>query len=774
MLLLDVDRCQLIRLPPRAREADVTHSWAVDGVPPVRPKSIAEAFPWLIGRVRAGHAVVLRRIDDLPPEAEVDKASFWAIGTRSNLSMPLKVAGRVEGLLAFGCLRRERDWPEELVERIGILATVFGNALAHKRAQESLDAAMTFERTVSEVLGALLTAARAGQDRVIEAGLRDMARVFGVQRATLWERIGDKVEFRKTHRWLAEGVPVPPDSSGAVAIPWISAQLAAGSVVRFARHADLPPEAAADLPRLQALNIRAAVIVPFAVSGEVVGALSFATAREDHEWPEELIARVGLFGEVFAGVLARQAAERREQEAQAQAAHAARVGTMGVFAASLVHELTQPLAASLANAETVLELLAAPSPDLQELRATAADIVADDRRAGELIQQLRRFLRRGEVQRTELDLREVVDEVLRLAGGEVAEKGVAVSLDLPEGLPKFVADRVQIQQVLLNLLLNAFDAVAANEPGARSVAVRAWPTGSGVSVEVIDSGRGMDEATLARIFETLLHHQAARDGTRTLDQPDDRFGPRRHADSALDPGSRHRAPHRAARAAAGRDPARTAGGGPGDRQRHRLRDRRRPVDVPSGRTPAPGRWVPGRDVRLGAGVPRPGAARRRRLHRERRAHARAERPRPAGFARAGEPRAADRVHQRSRRRYDHGARDAGRRGQLPGETVHQERSPRRGGGGARARPRARGSPKGTRRFAGPLRIPDAARAGGPRGSWRQGCSTSSSPTASALPRRPSRSIAAASWRRWGAVSVANLVGMAERLGLQPAPVSSSD
>ncbi len=504
VLLLEVDRCQLIGLLPGAGEAEVTHSWAVAGVSSVRPKSIAAAFPWVIGRVRAGHAVVIARVDDLPPEAAVDQASFRAIGTQSNLSIPLKVAGRAEGLLAFGCLRNERDWPEDLVERIGVLADVLANALEHKRAREALDAAMRFERTVSEVLGALLTAARAEQDHVIEAGLRDMAQVFGAERATLWERVGDKGEFRKTHRWLAAGVPTPPDSAGAALTPWIGAQLAAGALVRFARHTDLPPEAAADLPGLRSLDIRAAVAVPLAVSGVVVGALAFATAREDREWPDALIPRMQLFGEVLAGVLARQSAERREQEAQAQAAHAARVGTMGVFAASLVHELTQPLAASLANAESVVDLLTAPSPDLAELRATAADIVADDRRAGELIQQLRRFLRRGEVERTELDLRAVVDEALRLLGNEAAEKGVAISVDTADALPIIVGDRVQLQQVMINLLLNAFEAVAANEPGARSVAVCARPAGPGASVEVVDTGPGMDEVARARIFEPFF------------------------------------------------------------------------------------------------------------------------------------------------------------------------------------------------------------------------------------------------------------------------------
>ena len=497
---LGADRGALLRYPPQTGEVYLTHSWAVAGVLLGVPRPLSQIFPWIHRQLRSGQQVVLARLDDLPPEAEVDKATFQRLGVKANVGTPMIIAGRVEGALTLGCVRQERTWPEDLLERIRVLATIFGNALAHKRAQESLDAAMAFERTLSEVLGALLTAPRAEQDRVIEAGLRDMARVFGAERATLWQRVEDSSGFKKTHRWVADGVPKLPDSVAAVVTPWISAQLVAGSVVRFARHADLPPEAAGDLPGLRSLYIRAAVIVPLAVSGAVVGALSFATTHADHEWPDALIPRARLFGEVFAGALAREAAERREQEAQAQAAHAARVGTMGVFAASLVHELTQPLAASLANAETVVEFLATPSPDLQELRATAADIVADDRRAGELIQQLRRFLRRGEVERTELDLRQLVDEVLRLGGSEAAEKGVAVSIDIPDALPRIVGDRVQLQQVILNLLLNAFDAVAANEPGARSVAVCARPTASGVGVEVIDSGCGMDEPTLARIF----------------------------------------------------------------------------------------------------------------------------------------------------------------------------------------------------------------------------------------------------------------------------------
>jgi FixJ family two-component response regulator/signal transduction histidine kinase len=498
------DRAQVLGFGPAGDDLVVTHAGALDGIRVAPRRRIHSEFPWGFARLRAGLPVVVARLADLPAAAAVDKASWQRIAVRSNLTVPLVVRGQVEGALAFGCLRRQRNWPPALVERVGVLATVFGNALAHKRAQEGLDAAIRFERVMSEILGGLLMAKPAEQGAIIEQGLASMAALFGADRATLWRRVEGGTEFARTHRWVGAGAAPLGDATGTARIPWISARLAAGVPVRFARHADLPAEAASDLLALHALGIRAALMVPLSVAGQVVGALSFATANEDRNWPEPLLPRVALFGEVLAAVFARQAAEQREREAQAQAAHATRVGTMGVFAASLVHELTQPLAASLANAETAAGLLAAPHPDLDELRATVEDIVADDRRVGELIQQLRRYLRRGESERDEVDLNEVVGETLRIVAGAAAERGVALASELADPLPRPIGDRIQLQQVLVNLLANAIEATATAGSGDRRVTLVARSTGDGVAIEVADTGPGMDEATLARVFQPFF------------------------------------------------------------------------------------------------------------------------------------------------------------------------------------------------------------------------------------------------------------------------------
>jgi FixJ family two-component response regulator/signal transduction histidine kinase len=499
--ILGADRSNLIRF--EADQAYVTHSGAVGGVPTSLAQKIESRFPWASGRLREGHPVIVRALDSLPGDASIDLASWREMGVQSHLSVPLRVGGRVEGALAFGCFRAAHDWPEEVVERIGVLADVFANALDHKRSQLALDTALRVEQLVSRILAEMLTTRRDERTAMIQSGLGVVAQAFGAERAALLERAAEAGELTVTHHWLAAGVPerpLWPDSSG---IAWIRERLLANQTVHFARHAELPAEAAPDLPALRALGIRSAIMVPFAVSGRTIGAISLTT-REEREWPGELPPRMRLLGEVFATSLAQRAAEQLEQEAQEQAAHAARVGTMGMFAASLIHELTQPLAASLANAENAADLLRAPDPDLDELRAAVDDIVADDRRVRDLIQQLRRFLRRGQSERTIVDVGELIEDNVAIVSGVAAERGIALTHDIAAALPGLTGDRVQLQQVVLNLLLNALDAAASSSEAPRQVVAHARAVDGEVSIEVSDTGPGIDEATIARMFQPFF------------------------------------------------------------------------------------------------------------------------------------------------------------------------------------------------------------------------------------------------------------------------------
>jgi signal transduction histidine kinase len=481
--VLDVDRASLIRFADGSGVPRVTHSGATLGYLEGSPGKMMAVFPWAIPRLMAGQTIAFCRWEELPEEAAVDRATWQKYGVKSCLAVPLHVAGAIEGCIALDCQRVQRVWAPDLIDRMQVMTTVFGSALAHKRTSQDLEAAIAFERMAADIMSSLLQAPRTHQDSVLEAGLRQVAQAFGADRATLWQRVGDTAEFSKSHRWTADSqvaaLPLP-----AAGLRWVNAQMLRGSVVRFACHADLPAEAATDLPALQTLGIGAAVIVPLQMSGRVAGALSIADSRELVEWPDVLLPRAQLLGQAFASFTARQQAEQGELQAQAQAAHAARVATLGVFATSLVHELTQPLAASLANAETARSLLALPAPALDEVRDTVADIVTDSRRAGELIQKLRRFLRHGEAEHGAIEVHALMTEVLSFVASESAGKGITITRDVREGLPSFVGDRVQMQQVLLNLLLNAFDAVSSRATGERRVQLRAYAAASGLAIEV--------------------------------------------------------------------------------------------------------------------------------------------------------------------------------------------------------------------------------------------------------------------------------------------------
>lgn len=501
---MGVDGALLMRFAPDDAALRITHAWAAGAAPPPEPASLVDSFPWLLGQVECGHEVPVLTPDELPREAAIDRSSLQCLGAMACLAVPLHAAGLVKGALFFASLRRERTWPDALVERTRVLADVFAGALAHQRLREELDVALGFERKAAEILRSVTEAPDAQQAGALEVGLGEVARALGTDRATLWQLAEGEGQLRQTHQWLAHGLRVAPDSLRVPCTPWVSAQLERGAVVSIAARADCPPEAAADLQALRELHIGAAVFVPLKVSGRVAGALSVAVAHERRAWPPELVSRLQLLGEAFALFLARREAEGHERKAQAHVEHAARVGAMGVFAASLVHELTQPLAANLSNAQTAADLLDASAPGLDDLRATVSDIVADSRRCGEMIQQLRRLLRHGEAARSEFDPGALLVEVLALVGPQALERGIGIDLNASPGLSPIVGDRSQIQQVLANLLLNALDAVADTSPCERRVEVRAHASDNGVRIEIADHGVGMDATTLAQIFRPFF------------------------------------------------------------------------------------------------------------------------------------------------------------------------------------------------------------------------------------------------------------------------------
>jgi len=200
----------------------------------------------------------------------------------------------------------------------------------------------------------------------------------------------------------------------------------------------------------------------------------------------------------------RKRAEEALRSAQAELAHANRVATMGQLTASIVHEVSQPIAATVLNAQAALRWLGAQPPNLNEVRQILDQITDDSKRAGDIIDRIRALIKKAPPRKEDLEINEAILEVIALTRGEVLQNGVSVRTQLAEGLPLIQADRVQLQQVILNLIVNAIEAMSGASEGARELLISTGGDASnGVLVSLRDSGPGLDPGNPNRLFDAF-------------------------------------------------------------------------------------------------------------------------------------------------------------------------------------------------------------------------------------------------------------------------------
>jgi C4-dicarboxylate-specific signal transduction histidine kinase len=204
-------------------------------------------------------------------------------------------------------------------------------------------------------------------------------------------------------------------------------------------------------------------------------------------------------------VTARKKAELQIHEQQRHLAHLSRVAVAGELSLALAHELNQPLAAILANASAARRFLLRDPPDLHELREIVESIAHDNRRAAAVITQFIALLKRADARWTVIDVNDVVASVVDISRGDIVARGVSLTKRFTEGLPRVRGDAVQLQQVVLNLIVNACDAMEAAAPEARRLSVATGHDGQGGSrVTVSDTGPGIPGDRLDEIFEPFV------------------------------------------------------------------------------------------------------------------------------------------------------------------------------------------------------------------------------------------------------------------------------
>jgi signal transduction histidine kinase len=461
-MFLGVDRGTLWQ---RTRETSLlTHAWERSGAAAPRLMFEFWRFPYLGARMEAGDVVCFTSPDDLPPEAASERAESKTMGVRSYVAIPLRAGDRLLGVLVFLSLHAERQWPVHIVQQLRTLAEPFATALIrlHSAAAVEHSAAMA---------GAVL-AALPGETAIIDSA-------------------GTIVKTNEAWATAAR--------SGAAA--QLALKIGANYLDACRNAIDMPPDTARTL---------GASVESILRGQRDEFAAEYQTSRHGSDrWFEVRVRRLAHLGG-GAAIMHLDVTARRQAEAAAQLnlghlAHLDRVAAMGHLASSIAHELNQPLAGILANAQAAKLLLSDSEFDLDELRACLADIVSDDKRATEVIRRMRKMLTKTESVRMPVALNDLTSNTIRLVASEALRHSVTIEFLRADALPAVYGDTVQIQQVILNLLTNAINAAAQRDAATPKVTVwTAAAAGPYVELGVHDSGNGIAQADLARIFEPFF------------------------------------------------------------------------------------------------------------------------------------------------------------------------------------------------------------------------------------------------------------------------------
>jgi C4-dicarboxylate-specific signal transduction histidine kinase len=217
-----------------------------------------------------------------------------------------------------------------------------------------------------------------------------------------------------------------------------------------------------------------------------------------------IAAQAALIGLLMAERRRRRSAELARQTLRTELMHASRLAVAGELVASIAHEINQPLGAIQANADAAELILASGADRREDLRAILADIRRDDQRASEVIRRLRALLAKREVEKRSFDLEEAVRDVERLLSPEARRRGVSLELRLPGGHLEVHGDRIQLQQVVINLALNAMDALAARPEARRRVEVSLAREPGQIVLLVRDQGPGISAEHLPKLFDSFF------------------------------------------------------------------------------------------------------------------------------------------------------------------------------------------------------------------------------------------------------------------------------
>jgi PAS domain S-box-containing protein len=399
--------------------------------------------------------------------------------------------------------RHSRVFPiRDVAGNVIRIAGVTEDVTVRKRAEHELAVHGALERLITTISAELVNLSAPQMDDAFLAALGEFASVIEADYAGIALLEESDGMLRVRWQWRRPGVaPALPRQFSVVSADDLRAALDRSEGLMPRPVGALPPELAESEAILLQSGVRSVVDAPLRSNGKVIGVLGFATTDERKIWPPELPRLTQIAADMFANAIARVRNETAMRAHLDQLAHVLRLGTMGQLASGMAHELNQPLAAIMNYVRACERGLVAGRIDTESVLTAVRAIGAQATRAADVIKALRALVK-AESSRERGDLSTLVRAALRLLESEASRKGIRICFDAgDESVPVYV-DVIQVQQVILNLVQNAFDAIDASGAEARVVYVSIRPAGAGVvEVSVRDTGPGVAHGKEDVVFE---------------------------------------------------------------------------------------------------------------------------------------------------------------------------------------------------------------------------------------------------------------------------------
>jgi transcriptional regulator with GAF, ATPase, and Fis domain len=312
-----VDRCALIRLLPGKESWQITHLAAAEDMPevPVGVELSVSTHPWAYHKLIEKREIVsVTNLDDLPPEANVDKQTWIEWGIRSTLSIPILILERVGHAITFNSVRSQMIWQVELFPRLQLLGEIFVNTMERKEIRLEIRERLRFEGLISNLSASFVNLPPDEVDAEINRGLRSITEFFDADRCTMGFFSEDGTLLARGFEYLSPGVESAPESISKEQMPWYMEQMIQGNPVIFSRVEDLPPEAEKERRICLHKKMSSVLCVPMVGRGKTLGTCALVWTRTARVWPKELVQRFRLITEVFVNALERKRMEEQLRE----------------------------------------------------------------------------------------------------------------------------------------------------------------------------------------------------------------------------------------------------------------------------------------------------------------------------------------------------------------------------------------------------------------------------------------------------------------------------